>query len=89
MRVLLDDVVQVHPAERRLDLAASGVLTTGSRGSNHYSLVQVDGAAGTQVFQSRDEILFQPRPSPDGRAVIVMGRLFLPALYELPRAAVR
>ena len=66
-----------------------GVLTTGSRGSNHYSLVQVDGAAGVQVFQSRDEILFQPRPSPDGGAVIVMGRLFLPALYELPRAAVR
>lgn len=27
VRVLLDDVVQVHPAERRLDLAASGVLT--------------------------------------------------------------
>ena len=27
VRVLLDDVVQVHPDERRLDLAASGVLT--------------------------------------------------------------
>ena len=27
VRVLLDDVVQIHPAERRLDLAASGVLT--------------------------------------------------------------
>ncbi len=27
VRVLLDDVVRVHPAERRLDLAASGALT--------------------------------------------------------------
>ncbi|MBK9032681.1 MAG: serine/threonine protein kinase [Myxococcales bacterium] len=66
-----------------------GLLLTGSTNTTRYSLVALGPAGATEVYQSRDEILFQPRPSPDGRAVIVMGRLFLPVLYELPRAAVR
>ncbi len=66
-----------------------GILAAGTRRGSHYVVVRHDGTTETPVFQSRDEILFLPRPAPDGDAVLVMGRLFLPSLYELPRAAVR
>jgi hypothetical protein len=63
-----------------------GALVTGTRANNQYLLVHVDGAgAGAQLLQSRDELLFLPRPAPGGATVSVMGRLFLPILYELPR----
>ena len=66
-----------------------GILVAGTRRGSYYALVHHDGTREAAVFQSRDEILFLPRPAPDGSAILVMGRLFLPALYELPRAAVR
>ena len=66
-----------------------GVLVTGTRVVTQYVLVRVDGATTEELMQSRDDLLFLPRPSPGGGAISVMGRLFLPALYELPRRALR
>ncbi|MBL8624146.1 MAG: protein kinase [Myxococcales bacterium] len=66
-----------------------GVLVTGTRVITQYVLARVDGATTEELMQSRDDLLFLPRPSPGGGAISVMGRLFLPALYELPRRALR
>ena len=65
------------------------MLVTGTRVVTQYVLVRVDGATTEELMQSRDDLLFLPRPSPGGGAIGVMGRLFLPALYELPRRALR
>ncbi len=66
-----------------------GVLVTGTRVITQYVLARVDGSTTEELMQSRDDLLFLPRPSPGGGAISVMGRLFLPALYELPRHALR
>ena len=60
-----------------------GVLIAGTRAPVTYQVLRVRGADHTVLLQSDNEILFQPRAAPDGHATLVMGRLFMPHLYEI------
>ena len=80
--------VEIGLAPRALAVdPRGGVLVTGTRVVTQYVLARVDGTTTEELMQSRDDLLFLPRPSPGGGAISVMGRLFLPALFELPRHA--
>jgi hypothetical protein len=61
-----------------------GVLITGGRKAQLYQLLNVQAdRREIVVAQSSSELLSVPRPSPDGRFIVVLARRFLPALYEL------
>jgi len=60
-----------------------GFLVAGTKPPVKYQILQLDGDRREVLIQSDNEILFLPRPSPDGSQVLVMGRLFQPELYEL------
>ena len=60
-----------------------GFLVAGPRAPVTYQVVRVRGDARDVLVQSDNEILFQPRAAPDGHATLVMGRLFMPTMYEL------
>ncbi len=60
-----------------------GFLVAGTRAPVTYQILRVVDEATTVLVQSDHEILFLPRPAPDGHATQVMGRLFMPALQEL------
>ncbi|MCA9678245.1 MAG: hypothetical protein KC464_24675, partial [Myxococcales bacterium] len=62
---------------------AGGFLVAGTKPPVSYQILRIDGDRQDVLAQSDTEILFMPRPSPAGDRVLVMGRLFMPKLYEL------
>jgi hypothetical protein len=60
-----------------------GYVVAGSGGAARYIAEWRNGAQTSILIRAESEILFMPRPSPDGSQFLIMGRLFLPELYEL------
>ncbi len=49
-----------------------------------FDMVRIDAdGRESAVLSAQNEVPFEPRPSPDGSQILVMGRLFLPMLNEL------
>jgi tRNA A-37 threonylcarbamoyl transferase component Bud32 len=60
-----------------------GYVVAGSGGAARYVAHWRNGAQTSVLIRAESEIVFMPRPSPDGSQFLIMGRLFLPELYEL------
>ncbi len=61
-----------------------GLVIAGSRGPSQYPVLRLhDDGREELLAQGESELMFLPRPSPAGDRYLVMGRLFLPSLFEL------
>jgi len=82
-RTVSDEIVGPSTLRSVAYHPAGGFVIAGSGGAARYLALWKNGPQTSVLLRAESEILFLPRPSPDGSQLLLMGRLFLPELYEL------